>query len=227
MSFLLNKYETIKQELALQNVTLVAVSKTKPAEDIIEAYQAGHLDFGENYVQELTDKYEVLPKNIRWHFIGHLQSNKVKYIAPFVHLIHGVDSEKLLLEINKQGAKLNRVIPCLLQIHISAEETKFGLDESELETIIAKITADPVAYKHVSVTGLMGMASFTEDNNLIISEFKKLKKLFEESKTQLSIINYPFNTLSMGMSADYRFAIEQGSTMIRIGSMLFGSRINQ
>ena len=227
MSFLLNKYETIKQELALQNVTIVAVSKTKPAEDIIEAYQAGHLDFGENYVQELTDKYEVLPKNIRWHFIGHLQSNKVKYIAPFVHLIHGVDSEKLLLEINKQGAKLNRVIPCLLQIHISAEETKFGLDESELETIIAKISADPTAYKHVSVTGLMGMASFTEDNNLIISEFKKLKKLFEESKTQLSIINYPFNTLSMGMSADYRFAIEQGSTMIRIGSMLFGSRINQ
>ena len=130
MSFLLNKYETIKQELALKNVTLVAVSKTKPAEDIIEAYQAGHLDFGENYVQELTDKYEVLPKNIRWHFIGHLQSNKVKYIAPFVHLIHGVDSEKLLLEINKQGAKLNRVIPCLLQIHISAEEIKLCLDES-------------------------------------------------------------------------------------------------
>ena len=227
MSFLLNKYETIKQELALQNVTLVAVSKTKPAEDIIEAYQAGHLDFGENYVQELTDKYEVLPKNIRWHFIGHLQSNKVKYIAPFVHLIHGVDSEKLLLEINKQGAKLNRIIPCLLQIHISAEETKFGLDEAELETIISNITSNPNAYKYVSVTGLMGMASFTEDNKLIISEFKKLKKLFEKSKVQLSIINYPFNTLSMGMSADYRFAIEQGSTMIRIGSMLFGSRINQ
>ena len=225
MSFLVNKYETIKQELALKNVTLVAVSKTKPASDIMEAYHAGQLDFGENYVQELTDKYEALPKDIRWHFIGHLQSNKVKYIAPFVHLIHGVDSEKLLLEINKQGAKLNRVIPCLLQIHISAEETKFGLDESELETIIAKITADPVAYKHVSVTGLMGMASFTEDNNLIISEFKKLKKLFEKSKAQLSIINYPFNTLSMGMSADYRFAIEEGSTMVRIGSMLFGSRI--
>jgi len=225
MSFLVNKYETIKQELALKNVTLVAVSKTKPASDIMQAYHAGQLDFGENYVQELTDKYEALPKDIRWHFIGHLQSNKVKYIAPFVHLIHGVDSEKLLLEINKQGAKLNRVIPCLLQIHISAEETKFGLDESELETIIAKITADPVAYKHVSVTGLMGMASFTEDNNLIISEFKKLKKLFEKSKAQLSIINYPFNTLSMGMSADYRFAIEEGSSMVRIGSMLFGSRI--
>lgn len=225
MSFLLNKYETIKQELALQNVTLVAVSKTKPAEDIIEAYQAGHLDFGENYVQELTDKYEVLPKNIRWHFIGHLQSNKVKYIAPFVHLIHGVDSEKLLLEINKQGAKLNRIIPCLLQIHISAEETKFGLDEAELETIISNIKSNPNAYKYVSVTGLMGMASFTEDNKLIISEFKKLKKLFEKSKVQLSIINYPFNTLSMGMSADYRFAIEEGSSMVRIGSMLFGSRI--
>jgi len=227
MPFLLNKYETIKQELALKNVTLVAVSKTKPASDIMEAYHAGQLDFGENYVQELADKYEALPKDIRWHFIGHLQTNKVKYIAPFVHLIHGVDSEKLLLEINKQGAKLNRVIPCLLQIHISAEETKFGLDESELETIIAKITADPVAYKHVSVTGLMGMASFTEDNNLIISEFKKLKKLFEKSKAQLSIINYPFNTLSMGMSADYRFAIEEGSSMVRIGSMLFGSRISQ
>ena len=227
MPFLPNKYETIKQELALKNVTLVAVSKTKPASDIMEAYHAGQLDFGENYVQELADKYEALPKDIRWHFIGHLQTNKVKYIAPFVHLIHGVDSEKLLLEINKQGAKLNRVIPCLLQIHISAEETKFGLDESELETIIAKITADPVAYKHVSVTGLMGMASFTEDNNLIISEFKKLKKLFEKSKAQLSIINYPFNTLSMGMSADYRFAIEEGSSMVRIGSMLFGSRISQ
>ena len=185
MPFLLNKYETIKQELALKNVTLVAVSKTKPASDIMEAYHAGQLDFGENYVQELADKYEALPKDIRWHFIGHLQTNKVKYIAPFVHLIHGVDSEKLLLEINKQGAKLNRVIPCLLQIHISAEETKFGLDESELETIIAKITADPAAYKNVSVAGLMGMASFTEDNNLIISEFKKLKKLFEESKAQL------------------------------------------
>lgn len=225
MPFLVNKYETIKQELALKNVTLVAVSKTKPASDIMEAYHAGQLDFGENYVQELADKYEALPKDIRWHFIGHLQSNKVKYIAPFVHLIHGVDSEKLLLEINKQGAKLNRVIPCLLQIHISAEETKFGLDESELETIISKITSDTAAYKYISVAGLMGMASFTEDNNLIISEFKKLKKLFEESKAQLSIINYPFNTLSMGMSADYRFAIEEGSTMVRIGSMLFGSRI--
>jgi len=225
MAFLTDKYEKIKTELALNNVTLVAVSKTKPVEDILEAYHAGQRDFGENYVQELIDKYEALPKDIRWHFIGHLQSNKVKYIAPFVHLIHGVDSEKLFLEINKQAVKLNRSISCLLQVHISAEETKFGLDEDELNAIIHTITTDQKKYERVSVKGLMGMASFTEDNDLIISEFKKLKGLFDRSNAQLSTINSQFSILSMGMSADYRFAVEAGSTMVRIGSMLFGSRI--
>ena len=216
MAFLTDKYEKIITELALKNVTLIAVSKTKPVADIIEAYNAGQRDFGENYVQELVDKYEALPKDIRWHFIGHLQSNKVKYIAPFVHLIHGVDSEKLLNEINKQGAKLNRNISCLLQMHISAEETKFGLDETELDTIITKMIADPKAYEYIAVKGLMGMASFTEDNDLIKTEFKKLKLIFDK--------NDQFLILSMGMSADYRIAIEAGSTMVRIGSMLFGLR---
>ena len=209
----------------MKNVTLVAVSKTKPVEDILEAYHTGQRDFGENYVQELVDKYEALPKDIRWHFIGHLQSNKVKYIAPFVHLIHGVDSEKLLNEINKQGKKINRVIPCLLQMHISKEETKFGLDETELKTIIEKITTDQKAYDQISLKGLMGMASFTEDNELIIKEFNHLKRIFDQSNTQLSIINYQLSILSMGMSADYGMAIEAGSNMVRIGSMLFGSRI--
>jgi len=225
MAFLEDKYEKIKNELALKQVTLVAVSKTKPVEDILEAYQAGQRDFGENYVQELVDKYEALPKDIRWHFIGHLQSNKVKYIAPFVHLIHGVDSEKLLNEINKQGAKINRRISYLLQIHIAAEETKFGLNGEELEGIISKIKSDPKTFDHVSLKGLMGMASFTEDNDLIKSEFNSLAALFERSKQQLATVNYPLSILSMGMSADYRFAIDAGSNMVRIGSMLFGSRI--
>ncbi|CAN5898086.1 YggS family pyridoxal phosphate-dependent enzyme [soil metagenome] len=225
MSFMKEKYEKIMQELALKNVTLIAVSKTKPVEDIMEAYQAGQRDFGENYVQELLEKYETLPKDIRWHFIGHLQSNKVKYIAPFVHLIHGVDSEKLLTEINKQGKKLNIIVPCLLQMHISAEETKFGLDEGELESVVEKIKADPKAFEFAAVKGFMGMASFTEDNHLIIQEFNILKNLFEKTKNQLSIVHYPLSILSMGMSADYRLAIEAGTTMVRIGSMLFGSRI--
>lgn len=225
MAFLVDKYTKIKQELSLKNVTLVAVSKTKPVEDILEAYNAGQRDFGENYVQELLDKFEVLPKDIRWHFIGHLQSNKVKYIAPFVYLIHGVDSEKLLNEINKQGAKLNRTIPCLLQMHIAAEETKFGFNEQELESIIKKIMLDEKVYSHVSIKGLMGMASFTEDNALVIKEFNQLKNSFDKSNAQLAVINYPLSILSMGMSADYGFAVEAGSTMVRIGSMLFGSRI--
>lgn len=225
MPFLINKYEKIKQELALKNVTLVAVSKTKPVPDIKEAYEAGQRDFGENYVQELLEKHDSLPKDIRWHFIGHLQSNKVKFLAPFIHLIHGVDSEKLLLEINKQGQKINRAIHCLLQIHISSEETKFGLDETELEQLISATALNPEKYKHVSIDGLMGMASFTEDNNLVISEFKKLKTLFDNTKKRLSGTNHDFSVLSMGMSADYGMAIDEGSTMVRIGSMLFGSRI--
>lgn len=216
-------YEKIKKELSHNNVTLVAVSKTKPVEDIKALYDLGQRDFGENYVQELVEKYESLPKDIRWHFIGHLQTNKVKYIAPFVHLIHGVDSEKLLVEINKQGTKTNRIIPCLLQVYISNDETKFGFDEKELETLISKIADNRSWLQHVSIRGLMGMATFTEDNALIMSEFKKLKIIFDKLKNQ-PVFDDQFSTLSMGMSADYSFATEAGSTMVRIGSLLFGER---
>ena len=224
MTFLLESYKRIQKELSEYNITLVAVTKTKPVADILEAYNAGHRDFGENYVQELLDKYEALPKDIRWHFIGHLQSNKIKYIAPFVHLIHAVDSEKLLSEINKQGAKINRCISCLLQVHISTEETKFGLDESELDILITKIKTNKDQWKNAPVKGLMGMASFTEDNGLIMTEFEKLKNLYDKYKAELAITNYTLSILSMGMSADYRFGIQAGSTMVRIGSLLFGSR---
>ena len=227
MPFLTESYKRIQKEVSEHDATLVAVTKTKPVSDIMEAYEAGHRDFGENYVQELVDKYEALPKDIRWHFIGHLQSNKVKYIAPFVHLIHGVDSEKLLAAINKQGAKINRNISCLLQVYISSEETKFGMDEQELEALFTKISTNADQWKNISVKGLMGMASFTEDNDLIIDEFSKLKKIYDKYKAQLSTIHSPFSILSMGMSADYRFALENGSNMVRIGSLLFGSRIKQ
>ena len=221
MSINIKKYQEIIEKLN-GKATLVAVSKTKPVEDIEVLYDIGQRDFGENYVQELVDKYEQLPKDIRWHFIGHLQSNKVKYIAPFVHLIHGVDSYNLLKEINKQAAKHNRVIDCLLQIHISKEETKFGLDEKELDDLIRSNPINELT--NVRINGLMGMASFTEDNNLIIQEFSFLKKLFDKHKS-LSTTNFQLSTLSMGMSADFQFALDAGSNMIRIGSMLFGSRI--
>jgi pyridoxal phosphate enzyme (YggS family) len=221
MSINTKKYQEIITELN-GKATLVAVSKTKPAEDILELYNLGQRDFGENYVQELVDKYEQLPKDIRWHFIGHLQSNKVKYIAPFVHLIHGVDSFNLLKEINKQALKNNRIIDCLLQIHIAKEETKFGLDEKELHELL---TTEPVnGLTNIRINGLMGMASFTEDNDLIKKEFTYLKNLFDKY-TQLSTFNLQLSTLSMGMSADFQFALDAGSNIVRIGSMLFGSRI--
>ncbi|MEP7164771.1 MAG: YggS family pyridoxal phosphate-dependent enzyme [Ferruginibacter sp.] len=223
MAFLVESFERIQKELSAHNVKLVAVTKTKPVADILEAYNAGHRDFAENYVQELLDKYEALPKDIRWHFIGHLQSNKAKYIAPFIHLIQGVDSEKLLSEINKQGAKIHRVIPCLLQVHISAEETKFGLDEHELDLLMKKMEMNTALWKNISVKGLMGMASFTEDNDLVRSEFKFLKTLFDKY-AEFTMSNRAFSILSMGMSADYRFGIEAGSNMVRIGSLLFGTR---
>ena len=214
-------YQRIKSELDSKGVTLVAVSKTKPVEDIFELYNLGHRDFGENYVQELAEKAEALPKDIRWHFIGHLQSNKVKYIAPFVHLIHGVDSLKLLQEINKQAAKNNRIISCLLQVYIAREETKFGLDEKELEelwrsTLINQLT-------NIQITGFMGMASFSDDKKLIRNEFKSLKDIFEKYSLPQAL-NLKPQTLSMGMSSDYKIAIEEGSTMVRIGSLLFGKR---
>ena len=210
-------YKKISEELKEKNVTLVAVSKTKPVEDILELYQLGQRDFGENYVQELVEKHNQLPKDIRWHFIGHLQSNKVKLIAPFISLIHSVDSQKLLKEINKQASKSDRVIDCLLQVHIAKEETKFGLDESELMEVLDLNLKD---YKNVSVKGLMGMASFTDNAEIVRKEFQSLKKLFN----QFAIHHSPFTTLSMGMSSDYQMAIEEGSNMVRIGSLLFGER---
>ncbi|MBL0359274.1 MAG: YggS family pyridoxal phosphate-dependent enzyme [Chitinophagaceae bacterium] len=207
-------YKEIKSVLDEAHVTLVAVSKTKPVEDIQALYNEGQRDFGENYVQELVDKEAALPKDIRWHFIGHLQSNKVKYIAPFVHLIHGVDSESLLKEINRQAAKNNRIIDCLLQVHIATEETKFGFDGHELSNL--KITQ----FENLKIKGLMGMASFSDDLVLVRNEFKKLKTIFD----QFSIIHSQFSIISMGMSGDYKIAIEEGSNMVRIGSLLFGAR---
>jgi PLP dependent protein len=219
MSINTKKYWEIIEELN-GKATLVAVSKTKPAEDIHELYNLGQRDFGENYVQELVGKYEQLPKDIRWHYIGHLQSNKVKYIAPFVHLIHGVDSVSLLKEINKQGLKNNRIIDCLLQIYIAKEETKFGLDSHELDAIL---TGDISALKNIRITGLMGMASFSTNMDLVRSEFNYLKSLFDKYN-QLSTFNFQLLTLSMGMSSDYKIAVEEGSNMVRIGSLLFGER---
>jgi PLP dependent protein len=214
-------YREIKSELDAQQVILVAVSKTKPLSDIQQLYDLGHRDFGENYVQELVEKEAQLPKDIRWHFIGHLQSNKVKYIAPFVHLIHGIDSLKLLKEVNKQAGKTNRIINCLLQVHIAQEETKFGLDENDL-TAIAAAPNLLSEMKHIKLQGLMGMASFSDNEQKIREEFKNLKSLFD--KYQLLTPGSRLLTLSMGMSSDYKIAIEEGSTMVRIGSLLFGER---
>jgi pyridoxal phosphate enzyme (YggS family) len=215
MGINIEKYTGIINELR-DKATLVAVSKTKSAEDIQALYNLGQKDFGENYVQELVDKETQLPKDIRWHFIGHLQSNKVKYIAPFVYLIHGVDSLGLLKEINKQAAKNNRVIDCLLQVYIAKEETKFGLDENELNEIMQQAND----LKNIRLCGLMGMASFTDDAQKIKGEFHKLHNLYATYKAQ----HPTFNTLSMGMSSDYTLALEEGSTMVRIGSLLFGER---
>jgi pyridoxal phosphate enzyme (YggS family) len=219
MSINKEKYKEIIAEL--KDVTLVAVSKTKPIDDNKALYDLGQRDFGENYVQELADKYESLPKDIQWHFIGHLQTNKVKYIAPFVSLIHGVDSFKLLKEINKQGEKNNRIINCLLQIHIAQEETKFGLNEDELDDIFG--STDLKKLQNVKICGMMGMASFTENEETIRNEFRYLQTLFHSYK-KLSTHNCQLATLSMGMSSDYKIAIEEGSNMVRIGSLIFGER---
>ncbi len=221
MAIQIEAYKAIMAQCDAAGVTLVAVSKTKPNEDILALYELGHRDFGENYVQELVAKEEALPKDIRWHFIGHLQSNKVKYIAPFVHLVHGVDSFKLLKEIDKQGAKCNRTIPCLLQMHIAQEETKFGLDENELAAVLT--SSELSQLEHVQVSGLMGMASFSDDMGLVRNEFRQLKSIFDRHQSP-STANCQLSTLSMGMSADYKIAIEEGSTLVRVGSLLFGSR---
>ncbi|MBR2648024.1 MAG: YggS family pyridoxal phosphate-dependent enzyme [Sediminibacterium sp.] len=213
-------YTKLIAELSNTDTTLVAVSKTKPVEDILALYNLGQRDFGENYVQELVEKQAQLPADIRWHFIGHLQSNKVKYIAPFVSLIHGVDSLKLLQEINKQGVKHNRIIDCLLQIYIAQEETKFGLDEEELAFIHKQLDS----FTHARIIGYMGMASFTEDQQKIRKEFQYLKSISEKYRLPSMVNGLSSPALSMGMSADYKIAIEESSNMIRIGSLLFGSR---
>jgi PLP dependent protein len=220
MSINKENYYRILDELKSKNVALVAVSKTKPVEDIRELYALGQRDFGENYVQELVAKYEQLPKDIRWHFIGHLQSNKVKYIAPFVHLIHGIDSARLLKEVNKQAQKLSKQLHVLLQIHIAQEETKFGLDENELDELVNssnELTA-------VGIEGLMGMASFTENKDQVRKEFRTLKHLFDKY-AQAQTPNLKLQILSIGMSGDYDIAMQEGSTMVRIGSLLFGERV--
>ncbi|MET0391659.1 MAG: YggS family pyridoxal phosphate-dependent enzyme [Chitinophagaceae bacterium] len=214
-------YAALAAQLTEQEVELVAVSKIQPAAAILALYGQGQRDFGENYVQELVDKQSQLPGDIRWHFIGHLQTNKVKYIAPFVHLVHGADSYKLIKEIDKQGRKHNRVIGCLLQVHIAQEETKFGLDENELDEIVGRLTAAPL--EHVRVAGLMGMASFSDDQDKVRNEFRRLKRLFDKY-AGIQSAGVRFEHLSMGMSADYTMAIEEGSTMVRIGSLLFGQR---
>lgn len=212
---------TIKSQIPAR-VTLVAVSKTKPVADLMEAYDAGQRIFGENKIQEMTDKWEVMPKDIEWHMIGHVQTNKVKFMAPYVSLIHGVDSLKLLQEINKQAAKNNRVIDCLLQVYIAEEESKFGLDEQELEELMKQVQNDKDNFKNIRIVGLMGMATFTENKNQIEKEFKHLKKIFDKVASK-DAINH-VSILSMGMSGDYQLAISCGSTMVRIGSSIFGSR---
>jgi PLP dependent protein len=211
-------FESITKELN-GRATLIAVSKTKPIEDIQALYELGQRDFGENYVQELVEKHALLPPDIRWHFIGHLQSNKVKYIAPFVHLVHGVDSDKLLQEINKQAVKAGRNIQVLLQAYIAREESKFGMNEEELQQAITLVPS----LSHVKVCGLMGMASFSNDMTIVRNEFRSLKKLFNQY-SQNNNDHCTMQWLSMGMSADYAIAIEEGSNMVRIGSLLFGSR---
>jgi len=207
----------IKESLP-QNVTLVAVSKTKPLADIQEAYDAGHRIFGENKVQEMTEKWESLPKDIEWHMIGHLQRNKVKYMASFVALVHGVDSLRLLKEINKRAKQNDRLIPCLLQVHIAEEESKFGFDETELLDLIHSGTLDSL--QHIEIKGLMGMATFTENTQQVKKEFQSLKRLFDRVKLELPGIE----ELSMGMSGDYEIALAEGSSMVRLGSSIFGAR---
>ncbi|WP_396160249.1 YggS family pyridoxal phosphate-dependent enzyme [Flavobacterium sp.] len=211
----------IKSQLPA-HVTLVAVSKTKPVSDLMESYNAGQRIFGENKIQEMTEKWEQMPKDIEWHMIGHVQTNKVKFMAEYVSLIHGVDSLKLLQEINKQAKKHNRVIDCLLQIHIAEEETKFGLDEEELNHILT--SEDYNSLENIRIVGLMGMATFTENQNQIEKEFNHLKTIFDKLNTIPFTQNLKPNILSMGMSGDYQLAISCGSTMVRIGSSIFGAR---
>jgi pyridoxal phosphate enzyme (YggS family) len=209
-------------ELKDTKAKLIAVSKTQPIEKIREAYEAGHKIYGENKAQEMTTKYQALPKDIEWHMIGHLQTNKVKYIAPFVALIHSVDSIKLLEEIDKQGKKADRIIPCLIQVHIAKEETKFGFDPDEVASLLSESSLLPL--KNIEVKGLMGMATFTENEELVRKEFRSLKTLFNDLNKSKLPSNVKMEELSMGMSSDYKIAVEEGSTYVRIGTAIFGER---
>lgn len=217
-----NQLDHFRAQLAPYSATLVAISKTKPLEALQAAYDAGQRVFGENKVQEMTDKQEQLPKDIQWHMVGHLQTNKVKYLAPYVSLIHSVDRLKLLQEINKQAAKHDRVIEVLLQMHIAEEDTKFGLDEAELEEILSPEVLNTL--QNIRVIGLMGMATNTDDEAQIRKEFGSLKKLFDRVKEQHKSERVAMRELSMGMSGDYQIALEEGSTMVRVGSAIFGAR---
>ncbi|GGH17070.1 YggS family pyridoxal phosphate-dependent enzyme [Sphingobacterium alkalisoli] len=217
--------EEIRQELDPLGVTLVAISKTKPNEDILEAYHAGQRIFGENMVQELVDKYEALPKDIDWHLVGHLQTNKVKYIAPFISLIHSVDSFKLLKEINKHAAKNNRIIDCLLQVFIAEEETKYGFDHAELIEMFQEKEFPEL--KNIRIRGLMGIATNTDKEKEIMEEFYELKMLFDGVKVSYYRKDDTFDTVSMGMSSDYKLAITRGSNMVRLGSTIFGKRVTK
>jgi pyridoxal phosphate enzyme (YggS family) len=214
--------DVLQKQLSASGVKLIAVSKTYPPENILAVYAEGCRDFGENKVQELVDKYEILPKDIQWHVIGHLQTNKVKYIAPFVAMIHSVDSLRLLAEINKQGAKYNRQIPCLLQFFIAEEDTKFGLDWAEAEELLE--SPEFADFQHVSIAGVMGMASFTENQEQVRREFDTLKQYFDRLKKTYFANQPTFKEISMGMSGDWEMAVEAGSTMVRIGSAIFGAR---
>ncbi|GAB5550694.1 MAG: YggS family pyridoxal phosphate-dependent enzyme [Saprospiraceae bacterium] len=215
-------YSKIRKQLDQAEVTLVAVSKTKPLEQIQEMYEKGQRIFGENKAQELVDKYEALPKDIKWHFIGHLQRNKVKYIAPFVSLLHGVDSLRLLKEVNKQAQKNDRTIACLLQFHIAEENTKFGLDWSEAQEMLDSEMFK--AMEHIEIQGVMGMATYTDDLTQVRKEFQRLKEIHRQLKQTYFSNQASFKEISMGMSGDYELAIEEGSTMVRIGTLLFGER---
>jgi pyridoxal phosphate enzyme (YggS family) len=220
----LPNWKKVLNDLEATHTQLIAVSKTKPASDIQALYDAGQRVFGENKVQEMTEKYEQLPQDIEWHLIGHLQSNKVKYIAPFVHLIHSVDSLKLLQEIQKQAQKANRRIDVLLQMFIAQEETKFGLDETEAKALLDVYTVQPEHFANVRIVGLMGMATNTDDEAQIRQEFRALKTLFGQLQSIYFADEPSFKEISMGMSSDYQLAAEEGSTMVRVGSLLFGNR---
>ncbi|HRK55047.1 MAG TPA: YggS family pyridoxal phosphate-dependent enzyme [Cyclobacteriaceae bacterium] len=218
-----NNINLLQRELSEKKCKLIAVSKTQPTEKIMEAYTAGQRIFGENKAKELERKWNELPKDIEWHMVGHLQTNKVKYIASFVSLIHSVDSQKLLEEINKQGNKANRVIPCLLQVRIASEDSKFGLKYEELLNLLETVND----YPFVKVTGLMGMSTLTEDESIIREEFTQLKQYFDDLKSKKFSKNIEMKELSMGMSADYTIAVELGSTMVRVGTAIFGDRIKK